>query len=165
MYNVTAQPWKSQELMHRFAVDTVVQYYFNENSRGIDPFVDVVYKNEPKTYIRTMDDDAGAMSAWYVLTACGFAPACPGWPVYYLNVPLFRSITFNWPGKKALHISVNNYGDHHKYIQNVTLNGKTINRNYLTHQELMAGGELVFTASAAPNKNWGLANQWISEVN
>ena len=63
MYNVTAQPWKSQELIHRFAVDTVVRYYFNENSRGIDFSVDVVYKNEPKAYIRTIDNDAGAMSA------------------------------------------------------------------------------------------------------
>lgn len=164
LYNVTGQPWKSQELMHRFAVDTVIQYYFNENSRGIDPFVDVVYKNEPKAFIRTMDDDAGAMSAWYVLTACGFSPACPGWPVYYLNVPLFKSITFNWPGKKPLHISVNNYGEHHKYIQEVLLNGKVINRNYLTHEELVAGGELVITAAAEPNKTWGTENQWTSDI-
>jgi putative alpha-1,2-mannosidase len=164
LYNITSQPWKSQELMHRFAVDTVVQYYFNDNSRGIDPFVDVVYKNQPKAFIRTMDDDAGAMSAWYVLTACGFSPACPGWPVYYLNVPLFKSITFNWPGKKSLHIIVSNYGEHHKYIQGVTLNGKVIDRNYLTHEELMKGGELVIRASPTPNKNWGINNQWISEI-
>lgn len=165
LYNVTRQPWKSQELMHRFAVDTVVQFYFNDNSRGIDPFIDVVYKNEPKAFIRTMDDDAGAMSAWYVLTACGFSPACPGWPVYYLNVPLFKSITFNWPGKKPLHISVDNYGVQHKYIQGVTLNGKIINRNYLTHEELMGGGQLVISASPEPNKTWGTDKQWISDIN
>jgi len=164
LYNVTAQPWKSQELMHRFAVDTVVQYYFNDNSRGIDPFVDIVYKNQPKAFIRTMDDDAGAMSAWYVLTACGFSPACAGWPVYYLNVPLFKSVTFKWPGKNTLHISVDNYGEHHKYIQSVTLNGKIIDRNYLTHEELMKGGELVISASPVPNKSWGVQNQWITDM-
>jgi len=164
MYNVTAEPWKSQELMHRFAVDTVVQYYFNENSKGIDPFIDKVYKNEPKAYIRTMDDDAGAMSAWYVLTACGFSPACPGWPIYYLNVPLFKSATFNWPGKKKLEIGVENYADQHKYIQKVTLNGKEINRNYLTHEEIMAGGKLVIVAGAEPNKSWGIKDQWISNL-
>jgi len=164
MYNMTAEPWRSQELMHRFAVDTVVQYYFNDNSRGIDPFIDVVYKNEPKAYIRTMDDDAGAMSAWYVLTACGFSPACVGWPVYYLNVPLFKSVTFNWPGKKPLQISVENYGLNQKYIQKVTLNGKVINRNYLTHEELMAGGKVVITASSVPDKTWGIQDEWISQI-
>jgi putative alpha-1,2-mannosidase len=164
MYNASSQVWKSQELMHRFAVDTVVQYYFNDNSRGIDPFVDVVYKNQPQAYIRTMDDDAGAMSSWFVFTASGFSPACVGWPVYYLNVPLFKSVEFKWPGKKTFRIAVENYGEQHKYIQKVMLNGKVLNRNYITQQEIMAGGDLVITASDRPNKAWGIKEQWISHL-
>jgi len=163
MYNVTAEPWKSQELMHRFAVDTVIQYYFNDNSKGIDPFVDVVYKNEPKAFIRTMDDDGGAMSAWYVLTACGFSPACPGWPVYYLNVPLFKSIAFNWPGKKPFEIEVENYSRTNKYIKKVILNGLELKRNYITHDEISKGGKLVIVSAADPQPG-ALPETWISEL-
>ncbi len=162
MFNVTAKPSKSQELMHRFAVDTVVQYYFNDNSRGIDPFVDRVYKNQPKAYIRTMDDDGGAMSAWYVLTACGFMPACPGLPVYYLNVPLFEEATFEWPGKKEFRISVKNYAANNKYIEKVVLNGKEIKRNYITQNDIMNGGSLVITASDKPVDKT-TTELWISE--
>ncbi|QJD96841.1 glycoside hydrolase family 92 protein [Mucilaginibacter robiniae] len=165
MYNFTSHPWQSQALMHKYAVDTVVQYYFNDNSRGIDPFVDVIYKNQPDTYIRTMDDDAGAMSAWYVFAACGFSPACVGWPVYYLNAPLFKEVSINLPANKHFIVRVNNYTDHGRYIQSATLNGKPLNRNWITHQEIMQGGTLTITASDQPDKTWGTVNQWITDIN
>jgi putative alpha-1,2-mannosidase len=164
MYNASLEPYKSQAMMHKYAVDTVVQYYFNDNSRGIDPFIDVIYQNKPDTYVRTMDDDAGAMSGWFVFAACGFSPACVGWPVYYLNVPLFNQVQLNWPGGKRFDITVVNYGETHKYIRSVKLNGKDLNRNWLTHQEIMAGGTLTITASDKPNKQFGIANQWISDI-
>ncbi|WP_256010166.1 GH92 family glycosyl hydrolase [Desertivirga xinjiangensis] len=164
MYNVTTTPAKSQELMHRFAVDTVIQYYFNENSRGIDPFVDVVYKNQPKAYIRTMDDDGGAMSAWYVLTACGFMPACPGWPVYYLNVPLFKTASFTLPGNKSFEVSVENYAADSKYIKKVILNGKVLDRNYITHEEIRNGGTLKIVASTRLEDTMIISKPWISKV-
>lgn len=163
MYNATGQPWKSQQLMHAYAVDTVIQYYFNDNSRGIDPFVDRIYKNTPQSYIRTMDDDAGAMSAWFVFTACGIHPACVGWPVYYLNVPLFPQVTLQWPGKQPLNITVQNFSDKHVYIAKVTLNGKVLNRNYLTQEEIVKGGKLVITADREPVKDQA-AGRWVSEI-
>ncbi|MES2775091.1 MAG: glycoside hydrolase domain-containing protein [Bacteroidota bacterium] len=158
MYNASSEPWKSQRLMHAYAVDTVVQYYFNDNSKGIDPFVDRIYKNEPKSYIRTMDDDAGAMSSWFVLTACGITPACVGWPVYYLHVPLFPHIVFN-----KLKIAVVNFNDQHPYIAKVVLNGKELNRNYLLQEEITAGGTLVITASASPVRGYA-KEKWVSEL-
>ncbi len=164
MYNMTAQPWKSQALMHKYALDTVVQYYFNDNSRGIDPFVDVIYRNRPDTYVRTMDDDAGAMSAWYVFAACGLSPACVGWPVYYLNAPFFDEVKFNWPGGKPLIISTNNYSDRKRYIKAVYLNGKPLNRNWVTHQEIMRGGKLVFETSDKPENSFGINNQWVTDM-
>lgn len=165
MYNASSQPWKSQLLVHQLAVDTVVQYYFNDNSRGIDPFIDKIYKNQPDAFIRTMDDDAGAMSAWYVFAACGFTPACVGSPVYYLNVPLFKTVSFSWPAGKAFHIKVANFDDKRPYIEKVTLNGKVLNRTWITHEEIMKGGELVITASDQPNKVLGAENLWISDMN
>ena len=164
MYNASPEPWKSQELMHRIAVDTVIQYYFNDNSRGIDPFIDVIYKNTPKAYIRTMDDDAGAMSAWYIFTSLGFSPACVGWPVYYLNVPLFESAEIRWTDKKAFKIQVENFSDANKYIKKVKLNGKEIDRNYITQKDIMDGGTLLIIASDQPDMSWGVTNQWVSEL-
>ncbi|WP_295125358.1 glycoside hydrolase domain-containing protein [uncultured Chitinophaga sp.] len=163
MYNATAKPWKSQQLMHAYAADTVVQYYFNDNSRGIDPFVDRIYKNIPQSYIRTMDDDAGAMSAWFVFTASGIHPACVGWPVYYLNVPLFPEVKLQWPGRQPLQIRVQNYADKNVYIAKVVLNGKVLNRNYLTQQEITNGGTLLITASATPVKEQA-TERWVAEV-
>lgn len=160
MYNASTEPYKSQLLVHQLAVDTVVQYYFNDNSRGIDPFVDRIYQNKPEAYIRTMDDDAGALSAWYVFAACGFSPACVGSPVYYMNVPLFKTVVFSWPKGKPFKINVENFDDKRPYIEKVVLNGKVLDRTWLTHEEIMKGGELVITASDVPNKTLGVENRW-----
>ena len=142
--------------MHAYAVDTVVQYYFNDNSRGIDPFVDVIYKNQPQSYIRTMDDDAGAMSSWFLFAASGISPACVGWPVYYLNVPLFPSVDF---GKFSLRVE--NFGEQNFYIQKLSLNGKVLHRNYLMHDEIIKGGTLVITAGSQPAKEQ-FTDRWVS---
>ena len=165
MYNTSTEPYKSQLLVHQLAVDTVVQYYFNDNSRGIDPFVDRIYQNKPEAYIRTMDDDAGALSAWYVFVACGFSPANVGSPVYYLNVPLFKTVNFSCPNGKSFQISVENFDDKHPYIEKVVLNGKVLDRTWLTHQEIIKGGELKITASAVPNKTLGVEKRWVSDMN
>jgi putative alpha-1,2-mannosidase len=164
MYNASSEIWKSQAMIHKYAKDTVVQYYFNDNSRGIDPFVDRIYKNQPKAFIRTMDDDAGAMSAWYVLAATGISPAVVGWPIYYLHVPLFESVTLNPQSRDAFHIRVHNFAEENIYIQSVKLNGKSLDRNYVTHEEVAKGGTLEITASAQPNKAWAAGKQWISEL-
>ena len=162
LYNATRQPWQSQALVHRLAVDTVIQYYFNDNSRGIDPYVGRIYQNQPQAYLRTMDDDAGAMSAWFVLAACGVLPACVGEPVYYLNLPLFPEITLQTGGLRPLTIQVENYAPTRAYIQAARLNGQPLTRSWLTHQELAAGGTLVFVAADAPNKDWGTQQLWIA---
>lgn len=163
MYNATSQPWKSQALIHKLATDTVIQYYFNNNNRGIGPFVDRIYKNEPKAYIPTMDDDAGAMSAWYVFSALGFMPACPGWPVYYLHAPLFKSISIKLPGNKMFKVVADNYHSDYRYISKVTLNGKVLDRNYINHDEIVSGGTLHITLSDKPDKITP-SKIWISEI-
>lgn len=160
LYYASSKPWKYQQLVHQLAVDTVIQHYFNDNSRGIGSHIDRIYKNEPKAFIRTMDDDAGAMSSWFVLTAIGLHPACVGHPIYYLNVPLFESITIKGT-KKPLHITVENFGSDRPYIQEVTLNGKSIDRLWLTHDELSAGGTLIITAADKPI-DYGADNKWIT---
>ncbi|WP_232282972.1 glycoside hydrolase domain-containing protein [Pedobacter sp. BAL39] len=164
LYNGSAKPWKYQSLVHKLALDTVIQHYFNDNSRGVGSFIDRIYKNEPKAFVRTMDDDAGAMSGWFVLTAMGIQPACVGTPIYYLNVPLFESVTIK-SGAKPLQIKVEHFSDQNVYIEAVSLNGKALDRTWLTHQEILAGGQLVIKAAATADAKFGAGNQWVSDIN
>lgn len=164
MYNMTAQPWKSQALIHTLAVDTVVQHYLNDNSRGVGSFIDKIYKNQPEAYIRTMDDDAGTMSSWYVWASCGLFPACIGWPVYYIHAPLLEEVTLQWPNGKSLRIQAENYSEQNAYVKGVTLNGVALTRNWITHQEIMAGGTLKITTSAEPDKTFGTAAPWVTDL-
>jgi putative alpha-1,2-mannosidase len=163
MFSGTSMPWKSQNIIHKYVRDTVIQYYYNDNSRGIDPFIDRVFNNRPDAYIRTMDDDGGAMSGWYVLAAIGLSPACPGWPVWYLHVPLFKSVILH-RSKKTFTIRVINFSNRNKYIKSTTLNGKPLDRNWLTQSEISGGGELIITASDIPNKSFEVKNRWISSL-
>ncbi|MES2828858.1 MAG: glycoside hydrolase domain-containing protein [Bacteroidota bacterium] len=163
MYNMTKQSWKSQDWMHMYAADTVIQNYFNDNSRGIGSNIGKIYQNKPEAYLRTMDDDAGAMSAWYVFTASGFSPACVGWPVYYLNVPLFKSVTYQLPKGKTFSINVENFGARQKFIKSVSLNGKELKRNYITQEDIMAGGKLTIVASDVPIKD-RIVENWVSAI-
>ncbi len=163
MYNATAQAWKSQAAIHKYAKDTVVQYYFNDNSRGIDPFINRVYRNQPDGLIRTMDDDAGAMSAWYVLAASGLSPACVGWPVWYVHVPLFPLVKLDIQGK-PFSIEVKNFAPGNKYLHTLTLNGKSLNRTWLTQEEIVKGGKLVIETASVPNKQLGKDNIWLTSL-
>jgi len=163
MYNVTRSGYKSQYWMRQLAADTVIQNYFNDNSRGIGSYIGKIYKNEPQAYLRTMDDDAGAMSAWYIFTASGFSPACVGWPVYYLNVPLFPSVIYHLPKGKTFKIETAYFNPKNKYIRAVFLNGKPFKRNFITQEEINNGGVLKIVSAADPVKISDTEN-WISSI-
>ena len=164
LYNATKQPYKSQKLFREILLDTVVQTYFNDNSKGIDPYVGRIYQNKPKAYIRTMDDDAGTMSSWFVLHSIGLSAANVGSPVYYLTAPIFEEVKLNTAPGKTFKISVKNYNKDHFYVKSATLNGKPINRNWLTHQEITSGGNLIIETSKLPNTSWGKTIQFITKV-
>lgn len=163
MYNITRQGYKSQYWMHQLAADTVIQNYFNDNSRGIGSYIGKIYRNQPQAYLRTMDDDAGAMSAWYVFTASGFSPACVGWPVYYLNVPLFPIVTYQLPNGKTFKIEVENFGSKNKFIKQVFLNQKPYNKNYITQDDINKGGVLKIVSTPEPVK-LSTTENWISGI-
>ena len=164
LYNASSQPWKSQKLFRNIMLDTVVQTYFNDNSKGIDSYIGKIYQNEPQAYVRTMDDDAGTMSSWFVMRSIGLSPANIGSPIYYLTAPIFESVKLNWENGKSFKIEVRNYNKDHFYVQSVQLNGQSLNRNWLTQQEISNGGTLIIETGALPNKNWGIENQWISKT-
>jgi putative alpha-1,2-mannosidase len=164
LYNASSQPWKSQKLFRNIMLDTMVQTYFNDNSKGIDSYIGKIYKNEPQAYIRTMDDDAGTMSSWFVMRSIGLSPANIGSPIYYVTAPIFESVKLNWENGKSFQIRVSNYNKEHFYVHSVQLNGQSLNRNWLTQEEISNGGTLIIETGAVPNEKWGIENQWISET-
>ncbi len=134
LYNWTSQPYKTQywlrEIMNRF---------YKNNIDGL-----------------CGNDDCGQMSAWYIFSAMGFYPVCPGSDQYVLGAPYLPYLKVRLGNGKHLEIKAPGVSDENRYVQSVTLNGVELPRLYLTHQELTQGGELVFEMGAEPNLTRGL---------
>lgn len=105
------------------------------------------------------NEDVGQMSAWYVLAASGLHPVCPGDGVYMLTSPLFEQVTFELDSRYAtgrtFTVSAQGNSDVNRYIQSVRLNGKPLDRLWIRHDEVTAGGTLEFEMGPAPNKALG----------
>ena len=100
------------------------------------------------------NDDLGQMSAWFVFTALGFYPVAPGSNQYILGRPFVRKATLNLPNGKRFTIVADGLDDAHPYVAGVTLDGKPLARTFITHREIMDGGELRFAMQAQPNREW-----------
>ena len=97
------------------------------------------------------NEDVGQLSAWYVLSALGFAQVCPADPKYYINTPLFAKAEIRLDKKfhsckvsDTLKIKCDKNPLDFPYIKSVKLNGKVVDKNYLTYEEITSGGEIVF---------------------
>jgi predicted alpha-1,2-mannosidase len=106
------------------------------------------------------NDDVGQMSAWYVLSAMGFYPVCPGTGLYVIGSPLFPEVEIDvgdrqGAQRRTFRIVANGVGPAACYIQAAWLNGVRHDRPWLTHREIVAGGELRLTMSTTPNRQWG----------
>ena len=98
------------------------------------------------------NDDCGQMSAWYIFTAMGFYPVCPGSDQYVLGAPYVPSVRLSLPNGKTLQIKATGVSDKKRYVKAVRLNGKPYDKLYITHADIMAGGTLEFEMSSSPNK-------------
>jgi hypothetical protein len=85
----------------------------------------------------------------------GFYPVAPGQTIYAIGSPLFPKATINLESGKKFIIKANQISAENIYIQSVKLNRKDYTKSYLKHEDILAGGELVFEMGATPNKNWG----------
>ncbi|MGH9970979.1 MAG: GH92 family glycosyl hydrolase [Pyrinomonadaceae bacterium] len=133
LYNYVNQPWKTQARVRQI--------------------MDKFYSPAPDGLIG--NEDCGQMSAWYVLSAAGIYPVTPGSPIYAIGSPLFPELRFNLENGKSFVIKARGASPQNIYIQSARLNGKRYNKSYLTHNDLMAGGMLVFEMGAQPNTEWG----------
>ena len=95
------------------------------------------------------------MSSWYVFSALGFYPVCPGDQSYIIGSPLFDKATLKLANGKTFTITANGNGWQEYYIRSATLNDEAFDKTYFSHQDVMKGGELVFTMAPQPNKKWG----------
>jgi predicted alpha-1,2-mannosidase len=111
------------------------------------------------------NDDVGQMSAWYVLSALGFYPVCPGDNTYILGSPLFTKATIRLDPKyhkgKSFVITAKNNNSENLYIQSATLNGKSLKRAWITHDEVTNGGTLEFVMGSHPNQQWAVAPEHV----
>ncbi|MEM8515254.1 putative alpha-1,2-mannosidase [Massilia sp. MP_M2] len=133
LYNYAGAPWRTQE---RLANIMATQY--SDKADGLSG-----------------NDDLGQMSAWFAFTALGFYPVAPGSNEYVIGRPFLDKATLNLPNGKRFTVRAENLSATNGYVGRVTLNGKPLVRTFLRHQDITAGGELVFTMQATPNKDWG----------
>jgi predicted alpha-1,2-mannosidase len=101
------------------------------------------------------NDDLGQMSAWYVFTALGFYPVTPASDEYAIGRPFVPKAAIHLSDGHTFTVSAAPLDDAHPYVGSVTLNGKPLDRTYLRHGEILAGGELHFSMQAEPNRDWG----------
>lgn len=133
LYNYGSEPWKSQ-------------YWVRETMNRM-------YNPNPDGYCG--DEDNGQTSAWYIFSAMGFYPVCPGADQYVLGAPLFKKVTLTLENGKKVVISAPENSEENRYIQEMTVNGKPWSRNWLSYTELMKGATLNFKMGAKPNKSRG----------
>ena len=106
------------------------------------------------------NEDAGQMSAWYVLAAMGLHPVCPGEERIEITSPVFESVTISLDkeyaqGGKFVVRALDNSPEN-VYIQSAKLNGEPYNKCYINFSDIAAGGELELQMGAEPNPEWGV---------
>ena len=134
LYNYAGQPWKAQ-------------YWLRQ-------VMDRMYTPGPDGYCG--DEDNGQTSAWYVFSALGFYPVCPGTDEYVIGAPLFKKATLHFENGNNLVIDAQNNSKENLYIESLRVNGQESTRNYLKHADLLRGGTIEFKMGSHPNLNRGI---------
>jgi predicted alpha-1,2-mannosidase len=135
LYNYGGAPWKAQ-------------YWVREAMNRL-------YKATPDGYCG--DEDNGQTSAWYVFSAMGFYPVTPATDQYVIGAPLFKKVTLNLENGKTIVINAPANSANNRYIQTLKVNGKSYDKNWLSHSSLGKGAVLDFGMSATPNKGRGIS--------
>ncbi len=135
LYGYTGEPWKSQ-------------YWLRE-------VMNRLYSATPDGYCG--DEDNGQTSAWYVFSALGFYPVCPGSNQYVVGAPYFRQVKIQLENGKTINIQADRVSDTNRYIDEMTMNGVGYSHNYLNHSQLMNGANIHFKMAGKANKSRGIS--------
>jgi predicted alpha-1,2-mannosidase len=133
LYDWTGESWKAQ--------------------KWVREVMDRMYTPYPDGYCG--DEDNGQTSAWYVFSALGFYPVCPGSGEYAIGAPLFKKATLHFDNGKSLTLSAPANSNENIYIDRITMGGKAYTPTYFRHSDLLKGGEIIFDMSATPNTKRG----------
>jgi predicted alpha-1,2-mannosidase len=132
LYNYAGSPGKTQEIVNK-----IITTLYTDKSDGLPG-----------------NEDCGQMSAWYIFSAIGFYPVCPGDDKYIIGAPLFENVTISTSRNNRFTVTANNLSDENYYIQSAMLNGKDYRYSYIKHSDIINGGELVFEMGPSPSE-WG----------
>jgi predicted alpha-1,2-mannosidase len=132
LFSYAGQPWKTQERVRQ-----IMKKMYTTGPEGL-----------------AGNDDCGQMSAWFVFSALGFYPVNPADGNYVLGSPLVTDAQIRLGEGRTFRVSAKNNSEANSYVQSVSLNGKALSRSFISHAEIMAGGELVFTMGPEPNTSW-----------
>jgi len=135
LYSYAGQPWKTQQHIRE-----VMDKLYNATEKGYPG-----------------DEDQGGMSSWYVLSAMGIYSVCPGTDQYVLGSPVFNKVTITLENGKRFVIEAANNSKTNVYIQRASLNGQSYTHNWITYQDISAGGTLHLDMSAQPDRQRGTA--------
>ena len=135
LYGYSGEPWKTQ-----YWIRQTMQRMYNANPDGY-----------------CGDEDNGQTSAWYVFSAMGFYPVCPGAGEYVLGAPYFDEMTLHLENGRTVSIKANGNTDDNCYVNTLTLNGQPYSKNYIKRTDLMQGAQFVYTMSPTPNYSRGTA--------
>lgn len=132
LYNYAGKPWKTQKIIRKI--------------------MDTLHKNSPDGICG--NEDCGQMSAWFIFSALGFYPVNPAEGIYVIGSPNIDEAKIKLNNGKSFKIRVLNNSDENVYIEKVFLNGKPLEKSFITHKQITKGGILEFQMSKTPNKNW-----------
>ncbi len=132
LYNYTASPWKTQREVKKILVEE-----YTDGPGGLSG-----------------NDDAGQMSAWYVLAAIGLYPVDPVSGEYLLTSPLFEQVTIQVAADKSMEIVTHKKSSQSSYIHAVKYNGKAYNNSFIKHADLLKGEKLEIYLQDEPDKKW-----------
>jgi predicted alpha-1,2-mannosidase len=133
LYNYAGRPWETQK-----RIRSLLDQWFRNDLMGIPG-----------------DEDGGGMSAFVVFSQMGFYPVSTGQAVYSIGSPLFDQVTIDLANGKSFEIVARNTSAENKYIQSATLNGKQLDAPWISHQDIVSGGNLIFEMGPRANKDWG----------
>ncbi len=136
LYNYAGAPWKTQKRIRQM-LDT----WFRNDLMGVPG-----------------DEDGGGMTSFVVFSSLGIYPVTPGMGYYNIGSPLFEESSIRLCNGNTFIIKAEGTSRDNKYIQSATLNGEPWNKPYISHEDLMKGGELKFVMGDRPNKTWGALN-------
>ncbi|MDR2847857.1 MAG: GH92 family glycosyl hydrolase [Bacteroidales bacterium] len=136
IYSYVGQPWKTQEVVRK-----IMREFYQPAPDGI-----------------CGNDDCGQMGAWYVISALGFYPVCPGSNQYVIGSPIFDKATIHLENGKQFVVACENQSEKNIYIRSAKLNGAPYTKSYITYDDIKDGGTLEFVMSSKPNTAWGTAD-------